>query len=221
MKRGILLVFLCVQAGCITYGVSPMEVRWLDRQPETPPVEVAVQILQSETEEFKEHSESGLNSSAKEYNRAVLQYIRARLEASPGVRANPSADFHVTIASIVPESSRNSIPVGCLAIATVFVFPVFASYDYPVEITLYHRNTLVKKYTYSYSSGYSIGWLLIPFNILVTPFVDSFYASTESRLKGIDSVFEAKVLRVNRWILKDLREFQAPPPDARITLREP
>ena len=221
MRRLLCLALFWLQAGCMTYAVSPMEVRWLDKQEDSAPVEVAVQVRQSETEEFKEHSKSSLNTGAKEYNKAVLQYIKARLESSPGVRANPSADFRVTIASVVPESSRNSVPVGCLAVATIFVFPVFASYDYPVEITVYHRNKLIKRTMYSYSSGYSIGWLLIPVNLLVTPFVDTFYATTESRLNGIDSVFEARVTRMNRWILKDLREVQALPPDARVTLGAP
>ena len=186
-----------------------MEVQWLDNPAAAPPqIAMAVEVLQTESDEFKDHSSFSMNVEAKEYNRAVLDYVKKELESMPGVKPDPKAQLRVTIASVLPESSRNHAVVGCVSILTVFVFPVFAVYEYPVEITLYQENRKIKSYLYSYNSSYAIGWLLMPLNLLVTPFNDSMYSTVGGRLQGIEPVFSHKVARINRWILKDLQEVQ-------------
>lgn len=185
-----------------------MEVRWLDQQATADRIPIAVEVIQTESAEFREHASSSLNVDAKEHNRAVLDYIKRELESMPGVQPDPRAELRVSIASVVPESSRNHALVGCLSVLSVFVFPVFAVYDYPVEITVYRGTRKVKTYEYSYSSAYAIGWLMMPFNLLVAPFDDGISATASARIEGVEDVFEYKVARINRWILKDLQSGQ-------------
>jgi len=186
-----------------------MEVKWLDKPAAAPSeIELAVEVAQTVTDEFSEHEERSLNREARTYNRAVLDYMKRELESTPGVKANPASRFKVIIASTVPESTLTSIPVGCLSIGTLYAFPGFATYDYPVEITLYSAGQKIKSYKYSYTAGFSIGWLMMPLNLVVTPFNDNLSATVEGRMEEIGDVFLFKVARANRWIIRDFQEIQ-------------
>jgi hypothetical protein len=209
MRSWLPVFLLLLQTGCITYYASPMEVKWLDKPAAVASeIELAVEVTQTVTDEFLKNEESSLAREARNYNRAVLDYMKSELESTPGVRPNPASRFKVIIASTVPESTRTSIPVGCLSVGTLYVFPGFATYEYPVEITLYSAGQKIKSYKYSYTAGFSIGWLMMPLNLIVTPFNENLSATDDGRREEIGEVFAYKVARANRWILKDFHEIQ-------------
>jgi hypothetical protein len=69
-------------------------------------------------------------------------------------------------------------------VGTLYVFPGFATYEYPVEITLYSAGQKIKSYKYSYTAGFSIGWLMMPLNLIVTPFNENLSATDDGRMRG-------------------------------------
>ncbi len=208
--RRLCILGLPVLASCITYSVTPIRVPWVEKPQASAAeeTEIAVEIEQTESEEFTANAAQSTNVDNRAYDLALLEYLRAQIEAAPGFRPNPNADFRIHIKSTLPDGSHNSVWVGCLGILTLFVFPVFSSADHKIEVTLQHRGEIIKTYNYEYTTGGSVGWLMIPFNILVTSWVDHLYASTDARKEGIPDLFEWKAQSLNRLIQKDIHSFK-------------
>lgn len=228
MCRGA-VVFLLLATSCVVHHVAVPHAPYID--PRTlpsgdTPISLFVQTEQVESDEFRQHEDASLAIDAKNYNLAVLGGLKREIEERPGVRVDPRARFRIVLRSELPESSRNHPLVGCASLLTVFVIPVWNTYEYPITVVIYDRGREIKRQDYSYRTTMVIGWLVPVANLLVTSWADGMYISTETRNPDARRLLKRYGRRVSDDILRTLSTQPSEPdigevgPLTSVTLRE-
>ncbi|MDX1957925.1 MAG: hypothetical protein SFU98_05090 [Leptospiraceae bacterium] len=156
---------------------------------------VSISIIKTEEETFafkdqvkRELNSFGFRENLERYRKVQNNFanlILTEIMYNRNLTVNKNSEIEVRIVSVMkdPNGNHKFFLFSLLNLLTIGVVPTIIEHDFTFKVQVVSGNSMISEQEYFIHDSELWGWICIPFNLVITPFISNLYAFENSRTK--------------------------------------
>ena len=138
------------------------------------------------------------------------RYIAGEIRSEFAAPPTPGAALNVTVMMTHIDIWQDDLDSGsrtfraCLSCMTLLVYPSDGETEEKIKVQVRDGDKVIREYEYTFHRLRWMSWLVLPFNILITPFSDTFTLDLHME----DTRFRRELPRLTESVRRDMRRLK-------------